>query len=157
MSHPTVTILHMTTSKDDRTATPARDDAHVDTGTRNALTLMADGRAGLPVLGRLLVHTPAVAAWIADADTAEGTQARGVWVAECVRIHALGRWELTDNDEHDQEVNRDALTTGARVLTSHVWTGSQADGADGFKIWVITEAVHEGVRASTCILTPADY
>jgi hypothetical protein len=56
-------------------------------------------------------------------------------------------------DAHDQKVNRDALRTGARIFSSY----KLGEGRDS-RVWIITDAADdEGVRASTCILTPDCY
>lgn len=49
-------------------------------------------------------------------------------------------------DEHDKQVNRDAIAFGNRIL-------SEYEAPCGARIWVITEAD----RASTTLLLPSEY
>ena len=51
-----------------------------------------------------------------------------------------------DLDEHDRQANEQALSTGARLLSSYKLS-------DTVKIWIITEAD----RSSSCILLPEEY
>lgn len=63
--------------------------------------------------------------------------------------HCRGDWG-DDLNEQDQLANNEALTTGARLLSSYV--------IKGLKIWVITEAEDaEGFRIATTVLLPEDY
>ncbi len=64
--------------------------------------------------------------------------------------HASGDWG--DVDAHDAKVNRDALKSGARVLSAYT--------VEGIKLWVISDAAHTDnpkVREVTTILRPEDY
>ena len=66
-----------------------------------------------------------------------------------LRRHANGDWAEMEPD--DQEANRQALVDGSRILTCYTLAGD-------VRIWIITEAKGEdGIRASTCILLPAEY
>ena len=62
--------------------------------------------------------------------------------------HVLGDW--AELDAHDQEVNLQAVTTGARILSSYRY-GDQ-------DVWVITEARgSDGRRHLTTVLLPEQY
>lgn len=81
---------------------------------------------------------------VATPGAVEALQRAGQSPWELVARHVHGDWgEL---DEHDRQVNEDAMKTGARILS--VFTL-----ATGVKLWVITEAD----RRSTCVLTPDEY
>jgi hypothetical protein len=81
---------------------------------------------------------------VATPGALEALQTHGVPAAELLARHAA--LDPGDLDEHDQEVNREAVRDGGRILSSFVI-------AQGVKVWVITEAD----RSSTCILLPEDY
>jgi hypothetical protein len=67
---------------------------------------------------------------------------------EFIRRHATGDWG--DCSKHDRAANDAALKDGSRIFSVYRTT-------TGKKVWVITEAEHEGKRASTCILKPDEY
>jgi hypothetical protein len=59
--------------------------------------------------------------------------------------HAAGAWgEVPPEDARENELS---VSEGFRVLSSY------PIGADGEKVWIITEAD----RPSTCILLPGEY
>jgi hypothetical protein len=62
--------------------------------------------------------------------------------------HVHGDWG--DVTAHDWNANERALKDGSRIFSSYMLT-------DGTKIWIITEAMFEGKRGSTCLLLPDDY
>lgn len=67
----------------------------------------------------------------------------GVDPAALLKRHEFGDWgEL---DDHDCEVNRDALKHGKRILSCYRIQGN--------RLYVITEAD----RSSTCILLASEY
>ena len=58
--------------------------------------------------------------------------------------HHTGDWG--DLDDHDKQVNRDALLCGNRLFSAYALVA-------GNRLWVITEAD----RSSTCLLLPSEY
>lgn len=55
-----------------------------------------------------------------------------------------------DVSNHDKAANKEALTDGSRIFSAYRFKEG--------RIWIITEAVgDDGLRASTCIMTPEDY
>lgn len=72
----------------------------------------------------------------------------GSKIAGLLRRHRKGDWG--DLSTFDAAQNKAALENGERIFSSyHIPEGT---------IWIITEATDdEGVRNSTCILTPEDY
>jgi hypothetical protein len=87
-------------------------------------------------LGQMLV-TPAVLE-VASRDE----------IATCLGRHQRGDWG--DCDPDDARSNDRALKTGERIFSVY-------RVGEGVKIWVITEAEHEGRRLSSCVLLPSDY
>ena len=67
---------------------------------------------------------------------------------QLLRRHHHGDWG--DLCADDWQANESALRDGSRVFSSYKL-------AENLKIWIITEAVNEGRRASTCLLLPEDY
>ena len=62
--------------------------------------------------------------------------------------HHHGDWG--DLDDEDKLANDVALVHGARIFSSYVLGQG--------KIWIITEATNDdGLRASTCVMTPSCY
>lgn len=63
--------------------------------------------------------------------------------------HVEGDWG--DLDAEDAAANRDAVTSGARILSAYALRDA--------RLWVITEAAYddEGNRQSTCVLLPEEY
>lgn len=61
-----------------------------------------------------------------------------------LRRHLSGDWG--DLDEHDKQMNEDAVRYGGRILSAYRIK-------DGTKIWIITEAD----RSVTTILLPSEY
>jgi hypothetical protein len=85
-------------------------------------------------LGKLVATQGALAA------LTEAGQAPMHFVAR----HLRGDWG--DCDEHDRQVNEDALQSGARLFSVY-------RTAKNVKIWIITESD----RSSTCLLLPEEY
>ena len=99
------------------------------------------------------------------------------FVMSCLYRHACGDWG--DLDAHDAEANDQALTTGARILSSYLIPDeirrSARDGETGAatterngsgpreaiaheRLWIITEVADErGIRSQTTMLFPSDY
>ena len=100
-------------------------------------------------IGLSTFYTTPLAAWVGE-DPSDAER-RHRFLTDSLLIHAEGRWSETTQDAHDRQANADALETGARVFTAHL------DAVTGARVWIITEAVYEGSRASTCLLFPEDY
>jgi rhamnogalacturonyl hydrolase YesR len=63
--------------------------------------------------------------------------------------HATGDWGTVCDE--DAEANRNALETGARVLSAYALP-------DGTDLWIITEAAdHLNRRTLTTLLLPSEY
>lgn len=99
------------------------------------------------------------------------------FVMACLYRHACGDWG--DLGAYDAEANDQALTTGARILSSYLIPDeirrSAVDGETGAvtssgngpeprapmaeeRLWIITEAEDgRGVRSQTTVLFPSDY
>ena len=57
-------------------------------------------------------------------------------------------------DKHDQKLNKEAITSGDRIVSAFLLKEGDPDS----KIYVITSGTDdEGRRESTCIMTPEDY
>ncbi|NUM55777.1 MAG: hypothetical protein HUU46_19220 [Candidatus Hydrogenedentes bacterium] len=69
---------------------------------------------------------------------------------EYLRRHATGDWGLLSAG--DQQANREALQTGARILSSYLLN-------DETKLWIITDAAMDdsGRRLVTTFLLPDEY
>lgn len=80
----------------------------------------------------------------------EALQTSGENAEKFLRRHVTGDYgDLCDEDRH---LNEQAVLHGDRILSAYML----ADGKT--KIWIITEAKgDDGKRASSCLLTPADY
>jgi hypothetical protein len=72
----------------------------------------------------------------------------GVSPQELLARHLAGDWG--DLDAEDAALNDEALRDGSRIFSAYLLK-------TGEKVWVITEAEHDGQRASTCCLRPEDY
>lgn len=69
--------------------------------------------------------------------------------AQFLTRHAACDWGEVDDE--DKQSNDEALTTGARLLSTYTL-------ADDTRIWIITEATDEyGQREATTILLPDEY
>ncbi|HFC08277.1 MAG TPA: hypothetical protein ENJ54_00240 [Chloroflexi bacterium] len=92
-------------------------------------------------LGQLLA-TPGFLALGLDQDT----------VFRLLHRHVTGDW--SEMDAEDQAANAAAVRTGARVFSAY-----KVRRSDGkvVKVWIITEAVYRGRRASTTLLLPEEY
>lgn len=55
-----------------------------------------------------------------------------------------------DVPEADKETNNRALKAGGRVLSAYKLSND-------VKVWIITEAMYDGVRETTTILLPEEY
>ena len=75
---------------------------------------------------------------------AEAFAGRTHLLAGLLSRHLTGDWG--DLDADDRAANREALATGARLLSAYEPAGLP-------RVWIITEAD----RASTCILLPEEY
>ena len=75
---------------------------------------------------------------------AEAFAGRTYLLAGLLSRHLTGDWG--DLDADDRAANREALATGARLLSAYESAGLP-------RVWIITEAD----RASTFILLPEDY
>jgi len=64
-------------------------------------------------------------------------------LAVLVDLHVRGDW--SELDEHDQEVNRQAVAHNGRVMAQYT--------VDGVRFWIITE--HD--RSVTTVLLPEEY
>ena len=62
--------------------------------------------------------------------------------------HISGDWG--DVCAEDRQENERSLIHGWRLLSAYTLS-------NGTKIWIITEAINDGIRESTCILLPSDY
>lgn len=106
------------------------------------VTTAPDGRLFAP--GKICI-TPGALAAFEDAY-------HGDWLLDAHQLrirHTCG--DGGDLDAHDQAANRDALKTGARILSAY-------NLPDGTRVWIITEAEDDdGVRESTTILLPSEY
>ena len=80
----------------------------------------------------------------ADADSISA-----IAVQAALFCHARHEWG--NLCEHDQQVNRDALQYGGRIIS--VWVFPQEAGQPEQKFWIITEAD----RSYTTILLPEEY
>ena len=110
---------------------------------------IAPGRWSVP-LGR----TVATAAIDAELCSAESGRA---FVELCLVRHKHGDWGCLDSD--DVEANRDALFTGARILSvyplPHYLT---CPGVSAGKLYVITDAADDnGHRLATTVCYPYEY
>ncbi len=86
---------------------------------------------------------------VATPGAIEAMEASGQQPSDFLDRHLEGDWG--DLDSEDKSLNDEALIDGSRLLSAYKTTR-------GVKLWVITEAVgDDGRRASTCILTPAEY
>ena len=101
------------------------------------------------VIGRETYLTSHLNAWV-ERDPADAER-RHRFLLDSLTIHAEGRWEETTQGAEDRAANEAAWDSGLRVFTGH------QDAVSGRFIWIITEAVYEGQRASTCLLFPSDY
>lgn len=70
-----------------------------------------------------------------------------------LRLHQGGHWGQSALDEHDQQVNDEALDTGARVLTAWEIT---AHGRTE-RVYVITEAADDQGGRVTVLMLASDY
>lgn len=70
-----------------------------------------------------------------------------------LRLHQGGHWDRSALDEHDQAVNDEALSTGARVLTAWEIT---AHGQSA-RVYVITEAADDQGARVTVLMLASDY
>jgi hypothetical protein len=61
--------------------------------------------------------------------------------------HMNGDWG--DLSDEDKAANEAALKDGSRLFSSYNVTGG--------RLWIITEAMVNGVRRSTTVLLPSDY
>ena len=69
-------------------------------------------------------------------------------VFDLLRRQASGDWG--DLSANDAAANSAAVTDGSRILSVYTFC------AGG--VWLLTEAVgDDGLRASTCVMLPADY
>jgi hypothetical protein len=75
----------------------------------------------------------------------EALQAEGLTPWALLTRHATGDWG--DLDDHDKQVNEEALARGERIFSSYVLPKTKE------KLWVITEAD----RSSTTLLLPDEY
>ena len=68
-------------------------------------------------------------------------------------LDAMGRHlaaDWSEMSEDDQEANRQATHTGARIFSSYTY--------DGRRLWVITDAADDnGNRCATTFLLPSEY
>jgi len=72
----------------------------------------------------------------------------GIDPLQLLQRHGNGDWG--DLDDEDKAANEEALMSGARLFSAYEFSNG--------KLWIITEATNDqGSRASTCILTPAEY
>ena len=101
------------------------------------------------VKGLETYQTSHLAAWVAE--DGDDSDRRQRFLLDSLTIHAEGRWSETTQDAEDRAANALAWESGDRVFTAH------ADAVTGTKVWCITEAEYEGVRASSCLLLPDDY
>lgn len=88
-----------------------------------------------------IVATPAALALL---------EKHGVNPATLLHLHVHGDWG--DIDKHDRAANDAALKDGSRIFSAYVIKKD--------KFWLITEAAIDDdclIRASTCILLPAEY
>lgn len=69
--------------------------------------------------------------------------------AQLLYRHLHGDWG--DMSPDDKKANEDAIKHGDRIFSAY-------ELGEGYKIWVITEAVGpNGMRESTCLLLPSEY
>jgi len=72
----------------------------------------------------------------------------GVAPRTLLNRHIRGDWG--DLCSEDWQANEHALKDGSRIFSSYKLSS-------GSKVWIITEALNDGVRASTCLLLPDEY
>tara|TARA_R110000751_G_scaffold295484_1_gene403810 strand:+ start:260 stop:535 length:276 start_codon:yes stop_codon:yes gene_type:complete len=82
-----------------------------------------------------VVATPGAISLMGDVDTV---------LPPLIARHVFGDWG--DLDEHDVEMNNEAVTLGNRILSSYKLPGDK-------KVWIITESD----RSTTTILLPEEY
>lgn len=106
------------------------------------MTDVTTGRQTLE-MGALFM-TATVNRWMAD------SSAFFRFVNGCIGRHKYRDWG--DCDQLDRECNDDALTTGARIVSTYRFPENVKVPGES-RVWIITEAN----RAYTTVLFPSDY
>ena len=86
---------------------------------------------------------------VATPDCLELLRTVGVTPQELLARHLVGDWG--DLDAEDAALNNEALKDGSRIFSAYVVNSTTSE-----KVWVISDAEHEGQRASTCLLLPSN-
>jgi len=87
------------------------------------------------------------------------------FVQKCLLRHLSGDWGETP--EEDQQLNKESLTTGDRIMSSYQFPESLYKEKLGYmnteiteesKLWIITDGANdEKIRLVTTILFPSEY
>ena len=79
-----------------------------------------------------------------------------IFMMECYTRHR--NLDYGDICDEDKRINEDAVTSGARILSSYKIPEELREHCRDDKLWVITEAQNQdGNRLCTTILFPSEY